>query len=342
MNINTNNNSLYSKGGAELQNKILKRFSMFDGVGYDLTNTSSYDEALDTAGLDYTAEKVKTYLEDGTEIPGYYATVKSDDHSKVLGMVSNQYTCVSNRDAFAVAEEMINEGFGRYEVGGPAMGSKHSVDWARSFLTLRGDDFEIEDDIFHSFIVFNNSFDGSTGVRYRVICERVVCLNGMVRYLGGEKNQLDINIQHSKTALNKIQIANKIMKQRINDIEMIKKEAAAFIAQGFTREQFEKEIIPLVLRVKKVVENEKDRERGQERIDNMVTQLISAYDADDVQNYNNSAYKVLLALSDWETHAAPLRDTGNGHIYMNRILKGMEVTRAVAQYIANTQGIIVR
>lgn len=342
MNIYTNKNSLYSKGGAELQNKILKRFSMFDGVGYDLTDTSSYDEALEAAGLDYTAEKLKTYLEDGMEIPGYYATVKSDDHSKVLGMVSNQYTCVSNKDAFAVAEEMVNEGFGRYEVGGPAMGSRRSVDYARSFLTLRGDDFEIEDDIFHSFIVFNNSFDGSTGVRYRVICERVVCLNGMVRYLGGEKNQFDINIQHSKTALDKIQMANKIMKQRVNDIEMIKKEAAAFIAQGFTRAQFEKEIVPLVLKVKKVVENDKDRERGQERIDNMVAQLISAYDADDVQNYNNSAYKVLLALSDWETHSAPLRDTGNGHIYMNRILKGMEVTRAVAQYIANTHGIIVR
>ena len=69
---------------------------------------------------------------------------------------------------------------------------------------------------------------------------------------------------------------------------------------------------------------------------------MQAYNADDVQNYASSAYRIILAVSDYESHSAPLRDTGNGHIYMNRILKGMEITTAVAQYIASTRGIYAR
>lgn len=318
----------------EAREKVLKRFSMFDGVGLDLTGATTYDEALQFAGIDYTAEKVPLFLGDGRQVKGHFGVVKSDDKDKFLGIVGNQYNVVSNRDAFSVAEEIVNEGDMHYEVGGPSFGSKNCVDFAKSFLVLKGEDFQIEDDIFNSFVVFNNSFDGSTGVQYQVICQRVVCLNGMVRYLGGKENQIKINIQHSNSAQDRIREANKIIIKRQEEIERMKKEAEAFIATGFTREQFEKEIIPLILEKKNLVDKQKERERGHERVQQIVADLLQCYNSDDVQNYASSAYRVLLAVSDYESHAAPLRDTGNGQVYMNRILKGMELTTAVARYIA--------
>ncbi len=321
------------------RNKILRRFSMFDGVGLDLTNARSFDDALNMAGLDYTAEKAPIFLENGNMIENNFAVVKSDSPEHVLGIVGNQYQAVSNRDAFAIAEEIVNEGYASYEVGGPSM---NTLDFAKSFLVLRGDDFNVGDDLFNSFVIFNNSFDGSTGVQFRVICQRVVCMNGMVRYLGGKENQLRINIQHTRTANDRIKTANKIIMKRQNDIELIKKEAEAFTAQRFTRQEFEKEIIPLILREKKMVENDKERERGYDRIDQVVSELLTAYNADDVQNYADNAYRTILAISDYESHSAPLRETGNGQIYMNRIIKGMALTTAVAQYIANTRGIAIK
>lgn len=315
---------------------------MFDGAGLDLSSARSFDDALNMAGLDYTAEKAPIFLENGDQIENNFAVVKSDNPTHVLGIVGNQYQAVSNRDAFAIAEEIVNEGFASYEVGGPSMKSKNVLDFAKSFLVLRGDDFTVGDDLFNSFVVFNNSFDGSTGVQYRVICQRVVCMNGMVRYLGGKDNQLRINIQHTRTANDRIKTANKIIMKRKNDIELIKKEAEAFTAQHFTREEFEKEIIPLILREKKMIENDKERERGYERIDQVVSELLQAYNADDVQNYADSAYRTILAISDYESHSAPLRETGNGQIYMNRIIKGMALTTAVAQYIASTRGIAIK
>lgn len=322
--------------------KILKRFSMFDGVGLDLTQVKSYDDALWAAGIDYTAKKVPLYLKDGTEVQNHFGVTKSDDESQLLGIVGNQYHAVSNRDAFAVADDIVSAGYARYEVGGPSMGSRHTLNYAKSFLVLKGDDFQIADDTFNSFVVFNNSFDGSTGVQYQVICQRVVCMNGMVRYLGGKESQVKINIQHSKSANDRIRTAKKIIMKRQNDIEIIKREAEAFIGTDFTRAQFEKEIVPLILEKKKMVEVDKERERGHERVQQVVDELMQAYNADDVQNYASSAYRIILAISDYESHSKPLRDTGNSQIYMNRILKGMQLTTAVANYIAATRGVVVR
>lgn len=332
----------YYKTNADTRNKILKRFSMFDGVGLDLTGAKSYDDALKMSGLDYSAEKVPLYLADGSKLENHFGVAKSDNPSCILGVVGNQYHAVGNREAFAVAENIVNEGYANYEVGGPSMKSQNALDYAKSFLVLKGDDFQIEDDIFNSFVVFNNSFDGSTGVQYQVICQRIVCMNGMVRYLGGKDSQIKIKIQHTESAKDRIKTANKIIMKRQNDIEIIKKEAQAFIAQGFTRKEFEKEIIPLILESKKLVEKDKERERGHERVAQVVSDLMQAYNADDVQNYANSAYRIILAISDYESHAEPLRDTGNGQIYMNRIVKGMALTTTVAQYIAKTRNISVK
>lgn len=331
--------NLYNSNNQQSKDVVFKRFSMFDNAGLDISGSSTLDEALDGAGLNYTVKKSPIFLGNGAEIKDNFATVREDDESHVLGIVGKQYVPVNNIDAFEVAGELVDEGVASYEVGGPSLGSKNSVDYSKSFLVLRGQDFTIADDVFNSFFVFNNSFDGTTGVQYKVICQRLVCLNGMVRMLGGKKSQLFINIQHTKNADDKIRKANEIIMHHHEELLKIQEEAKLFIDTPFSKSRFENEIIPLILKGKKMVENDKERERGQERIERVVHELLEAYNADDTQNYNNSAYKVILALSDYETHSAPLRNTGNNQVYMNRVLKGMVLTTAAAQYLASVTGI---
>ena len=339
--IYINEGSKFNTAPAETKYKVMKRFSMFDGIGHDLTQCDSYECAMNEAGLNYTGEKKPIYLADGTLINDNFAVVKSDDEHAVLGIVGNQYQTIGNMEAFDVAGEIVDLGLARYELGGACIGVKDKVDYSKTFLVLRGDDFEIAGDNYESFTVFNNSFDGSSGIKYQVLCPRLVCLNGMVRYLGGKKNQLQINIQHSKTAGDRIRQAREIVMQQQQQIELIKREAQMFIDTPMTRDQFEKQIVPLILGKMNLVEKEKERQRGQERIDKTVMQLLECYNADDTQAFNGSAWKILLALSDFESHAEPLRDTGNRSVYMNRISKGMVLTSAAAEYIANMNGIRV-
>lgn len=337
--ITDNNSNKYNSAPAKVKNKVMRRFSMFDNTGCDLTRCDNYEEALLTAGLDYGATKEKLFLGDGTEVPNNFAYVKSDDPSIILGINGKQYTAVDNRTAFEVADELVEEGFGRYEVGGASIGCQNTMDYAKAFLVLRGDDFEIGDDCYNSFVVFQNSFDGSSGVNFQVLCQRLVCLNGLTRFLNTKKNQLRINIQHSKTAEDRIKIAKEVIKKRVEDIDIIKAEAEAFIGTKMTKAEFEKEIIPLVLKQQKLVIDGQERQRGEERIEKVVYELCQAYAMDDTANYENSAYRIILALSDYETHGGVLKDTKNPSLYLNRALKGFILTSAVAQYIAQTRGI---
>lgn len=327
--------SNYYNESTDLKNKILKRFSMFDNAGLDLTGHTDYTEVLEAAGLDYKVKKVPLYIEGGFEVPGRFATVREDAPDQALGIVGSSYVPMNNEDAFEIADELVNNMGYTYEAGGACIAAKDKIDYSKSFLVCRGEDFNIGDDIYNVFPLFRNSFDGTTGVQVMFIAQRVVCLNGMVRLLGGRKSQLYINIQHSRNTEEKLQKAKQLIISQHNEIEEIKREANLFINQKFTKEQFKKEIIPLILTKKGLVEKDKERERGQERIEKTVSELVQAYNAEDTQNYNNTMYKVILALSDYETHASPLRNTGNGQVYMNRILKGMVLTTAAAQYLQN-------
>ena len=328
--------------------KVLKRFSMFDGTGVDLTRCDSYEEAMTTAGLNYTGQKQKMYLEDGSIVSNNFCVVKSDDPTIQLGVVGKDYAPVGNNEAFEIAEELFNRGDMRFEAGGPALGSKRATDYSRSFLVMRGDDIRLGSDdmseVFNSFLVFRNSFSGQTGIQYRVILQRLVCLNGMTRYLGDKKSQLFINIQHSKSAIDKIKIANEALRNRENEIKAIQAEVEAFSLTHFTKAEFDREIIPMVLKTLKLKPLETPREElsvaDEERRDLTIQRLWNAYQADDVAAYNNTAYKVILAMSDIDTHMSPFRDTQNPSLYMNRVLQGMVLTTGVAKYIAQTRGVV--
>ncbi|MCH5158599.1 MAG: hypothetical protein J1F33_05330 [Clostridiales bacterium] len=55
------------------------------------------------------------------------------------------------------------------------------------------------------------------------------------------------------------------------------------------------------------------------RVDTVVRELLQAYNADDVQNHVGNAYRAILTISDYESHSAPLRDVGNGQVYMTEL-----------------------
>ena len=94
---------------AEGRAKVLKRFSMFDSVGQDLTACDTLDEALASAGLNYTGIKTPIYLPDGTEIQNFFAVTKDSDPQAVLGVVGNQYHPISNAEAFDAAARALKD-----------------------------------------------------------------------------------------------------------------------------------------------------------------------------------------------------------------------------------------
>ena len=63
-------------------------------------------------------------------------------------------------------------------------------------------------------------------------------------------------------------------------------------------------------------------------------QAMTAYNQDDLQNFNNSAWKVIQAVADLESHKMIFRQTDQAKFAnLKTVMAGMEMTNRVADMI---------
>ena len=70
------------------------------GLGTRIETAPTSEDAIVAAGLDWNVIQEPVYTSEGVLIPGYKANIRDTDR-KVLGMVTNKYKIVQNKDAFS-------------------------------------------------------------------------------------------------------------------------------------------------------------------------------------------------------------------------------------------------
>lgn len=314
---------------------ILKRFSPMDNIGVDLRNTLDYDVAMDLSGVGFIPVEKDLLSIDGDKVPSHKAIFNGD---KLLSVVKKGYTTIPNREAFEVANDLVNnEGF-HYEVG--SVQNNGGV----SRLILSGDTTTILGEAFTPYAVLSNSFDGFSGLSLKIMYLRLVCLNGMVREW--EDVSSTIWLSHTSTIEHRIEQLKATSDKWRETRELLEREADALASTTFTREQFMKEIVPQAL-AKLYPPIIKDKgeltERSQEHINNLIATIISAYDSDDLQGFNGTAYKVLLTMTDLDSHLETRNKDNN--LYINRVLQsgvvGLSLTNLIGNYLLKSRNIIL-
>jgi hypothetical protein len=170
---------------------------------------------------------------------------------------------------------------------------------------------------------------------------RLACLNGLVREW--EEASSSIWLPHTSTKEKRVEqlmlAANKSLEVRRN----IEKEAEILSQVPFSREEFAKEIIPKVI-ARAYAPQEKLlnlTERQQNHVTELIATTLAAYDAEDLQNFNGTAYKVLLTMADLDSHMKTR--TKDPNVYINRLLQngliGASLTNIVGNYILKRAGI---
>lgn len=136
------------------------------------------DDALDKSGLGWAVEQDSIHLPvspalggvQGRRIRGYKANVRGDT-GKVLGIVSDDYTVVQNREAFAFLDSLIGSDL-HFETAGSIWDGK------RVWVLARLPEFvEVGGDQTATYIYVANSHDGSLAVTAAVTPIRIVCQN---------------------------------------------------------------------------------------------------------------------------------------------------------------------
>lgn len=281
----------------EVETMFYTRKKPWHGLGERVEETLCSLDALKVAGLNWTVIQKPVYIDNGVEVPGYKANVRSRDE-KVLGIVTDRYKVVQNTDAFEFTDSLLGEGV-RYETAGSLQEGKKV--W---LLARLPETYKVVGDDVNSYLVFSNTHDGSGGIKVAITPVRVVCMNTLnlalhdakriwsTIHVGDMSRKLDEarrTLLQAEHYMYKLKIEGEVL----NKINISDKKVMEYIEQ----------LIPLPDNPSKLQEN---------NIDLLRTDLkLRYFEAPDLVVIPKNGWRFINAVSDFATHAKPLRKTSS-------------------------------
>lgn len=267
------------------------------GLGTVVSEAPKSAEALRLAGLDWKVIQASIYTNQGEKVDGYRVNMRSTDR-QVLGVVTDRYKVIQNDEAFAFTDELLGAGV-RYETAGSLQEGRKV--WLLARLPR---EFIISGERISPYLVFSNTHDGSGAVRVCVTPIRVVCNNTLNLALSTASRSF--SMVHTGDIRGKIAEAKETLFMADKYMENLGKEFEKLRKQRVTDQQV-KEYIEMLLPIEKgasiiqIKNVKKLREDMKARY----------YDAPDLQDVGNNAYRFINMVSDFATHGEPLRKTAN-------------------------------
>ena len=282
---------------ADVESMFYTREKPWHGLGVRIQEAPTSEKALWLAGLDWKVLQKDIYTEGRIQVPGYKANVRDSD-GQVLGVVTDRYRVVQNREAFAFTDALLGKGV-RYETAGSLQKGKKV--WMLARLPK---EYIITGERISPYLVFSNTHDGSGAVRVAVTPIRVVCNNTLNLALNTAKRSW--SMIHTGDIREKIQEAADTLFRAEEYMDKLGREIEELRNIDLT-DQRVKEYIEILLPLEK--EPTPAQSRNTLRLRRDMEQRY--YDAPDLQKVGSNAYRFVNAVSDFATHSSPLRRTAN-------------------------------
>lgn len=282
---------------ANVETMFYTREKPWHGLGTKVEEAPSSTDALRLAGLDWQVIQEPIYTDTGERISGYKANVRDSDR-KVLGVVTDRYKIIQNQEAFAFTDALLGEGV-RYETAGALQEGKKV--WLLARLPR---EYIISGERISPYLVFSNTHDGSGAVKVALTPIRVVCNNTLNLALNTASRSW--SMIHTGNIRNKVWEAKNTLFMAEEYMEKLGKEFENLRKQKLSDQQV-KEYIELLLPMEKNATAMQSKNIMKLRND----MRSRYYDAPDLKDVGNNAYRFINAVSDFATHSQPLRRTAN-------------------------------
>ena len=282
---------------AEVESMFYTREKPWHDLGTRVCEAPASKDALHFAGLDWKVDQEPIYTAEGIQIAGYQANIRDTDR-KVLGVVTDRYKVVQNTEAFSFTDALLGEGV-RYETAGSLQGGRKV--W---LLAKLPQEYIIAGDRISPYLVFSNTHDGSGAVRVAITPIRVVCSNTLNLALQTAKRSF--SMIHTGDIREKMKEARDTLFLADRYMDHLGKEIEKLRMQKLTDTQAE-EYIKLLLPSEEIESVQQLRNIKRLRED----MRRRYFDAPDLQDVGKNAYRLINAVSDFATHAEPLRRTAN-------------------------------
>lgn len=280
---------------ANVETMFYTREKPWHGLGIRVEEAPCSADALYLAGLNWRVMQEPIFTDTGEVIPGYKANVRDSDR-KVLGVVTDRYKIIQNHEAFAFTDSLLGSGV-RYETAGSLQEGKRV--WLLARLPR---EYIISGERISPYLVFSNTHDGSGSVKVALTPVRVVCNNTL--NLALKTAGRSWSMMHTGNINDKIREAKDTLFMAEEYMDRLGREFENLRKQKITGGQV-KEYIELLLPMEKDATPIQSKNIIKLRED--MTRRY--YDAPDLQDLGNNAYRFLNAVSDFATHSEPLRRT---------------------------------
>ena len=278
---------------AQVETMFYTRETPWHGLGTKVEDAPGSKEALVAAGLDWKVIQKEICTKEGQPVEGYRANIRDRDQN-ILGVVSERYKVVQNEEAFSFTDQLLGEGV-TYETAGSLQDGRRT--WILARLPQR---YIISGDEITPYLVFMNSHDGSGAIKAAMTPIRVVCQNTLNLALSTAKRSWSTNhtgdIQGKLSdARNTLLYAERYMKElgkaidQLNRIRLSDQKVYEYINALF----------PLVEGATETQKKNLLRLKDEVR--------LRYFEAPDLQHVGKNAYRFVNAVSDFATHAQPLK-----------------------------------
>ncbi len=282
---------------ANIESMFYVRETPWHGLGTKVLEAPASKDALQLAGLNWRVMQEPIYTAMEELVDGYKANVRDSDR-KVLGVVTDRYRVIQNDEAFAFTDELLGAGV-KYETAGSLQGGRKV--W---LLAHMPHEYIISGERISPYLLFSNTHDGSGAIKVALTPIRVVCQNTLNLALAGAKRSW--SMIHTGDIREKMQEAKDTLFLAEKYMDELGKEFEALRMRKLTDKQV-MEYIEILLPIEdgSTPQQEKNMKRLREDM------KIRYFDAPDLQEVGKNAYRFVNAVSDFATHAEPLRRTAN-------------------------------
>lgn len=264
--------------------------------GQDISGAISIEDAIRLGDMEW--EVVQTpaliRLADGNILETPMKVNVRSDNNAFLGVVSDRYQTVQNRDAFSFLSYLADFQF----VSAGIVGGGKTI-WmcveVPSFSVLGGN-MNMK-----MYIVFSSTHDGKGAIRAAITPVRPACSNTL--NLAFKKAVRSFSLLHKGDVQGKLEMVGDIMGHESDYRTVFQQETERLASIRLSDVMFNK----LLENLFPLPENATPRKT--DIIENQRAGLLSAYNADDLGNLRGTAYGFIQAVSDFAYHAEPARMT---------------------------------
>lgn len=188
----------------EIETMFYKGETPWHGLGKEVKEALSSEDAMKQAGLDWTVKRVPLITADGNNTPVNNVAIQRSTDNSILGVVGPRFEPLQNNEAFKFFDPFIESGQATYETAGSLKEGKRI--WILAALNKEPIHVKEGDDV-KKYVLLSNSHDGSLAVRVGFTPIRVVC-NNTLRLSHDNASSMLLRVRHTasmKDSLVKIQ-----------------------------------------------------------------------------------------------------------------------------------------